>query len=238
MTHNRVIILAAAAVISLTACSEKTSGGEASSNDVPADAAATVRHAIADHGPDWASSVDDFASIMPGTVGILVHDVSRPQAADMCSELNGWIGGDYALAVETTHGDDLAVCSRIDASQRSDAAGDESAPPREHKRATEHAETPESTPTPTTAPTTSIDSPAYNENGDTWLSTDLEDIDLPEVRQIQEQLVLRGYSVVVDGSYGPQTAAAVRQFQTDHGITVDGIIGPETFRYLVYVSGN
>ncbi|MBI3957093.1 MAG: peptidoglycan-binding protein [Candidatus Kerfeldbacteria bacterium] len=35
------------------------------------------------------------------------------------------------------------------------------------------------------------------------------------VRVVQQQLVSLGYSVTVDSSYGPQTAAAVRQFQTD-----------------------
>ena len=36
----------------------------------------------------------------------------------------------------------------------------------------------------------------------------------------------------VDGFYGPNTEAAVKQFQTDEGITVDGVVGPESYNKL------
>jgi peptidoglycan hydrolase-like protein with peptidoglycan-binding domain len=29
----------------------------------------------------------------------------------------------------------------------------------------------------------------------------------------------------IDGAFGPRTAAAVRAYQTDHGVTVDAIVG-------------
>ncbi|WP_081485090.1 peptidoglycan-binding domain-containing protein [Crocosphaera watsonii] len=32
--------------------------------------------------------------------------------------------------------------------------------------------------------------------------------------------------------YGPKTEAAVRQFQTDQGIMIDGVVGPETYGQL------
>jgi len=45
---------------------------------------------------------------------------------------------------------------------------------------------------------------------------------------IQAALYSRGYNVTPDGTYGPATEAAVRAFQRDQGITVDGIAGPVT----------
>lgn len=36
----------------------------------------------------------------------------------------------------------------------------------------------------------------------------------------------------IDGFYRPKTEAAIRQFQTDQGITVDGVVGPETYQKL------
>jgi peptidoglycan hydrolase-like protein with peptidoglycan-binding domain len=38
--------------------------------------------------------------------------------------------------------------------------------------------------------------------------------------------------VPADGYYGPYTAHATRQWQTDHHLTVDGLIGPNTWRSL------
>lgn len=38
--------------------------------------------------------------------------------------------------------------------------------------------------------------------------------------------------VPVDGSFGPQTAFAVKQFQTYHHLTVDGVVGPQTISAL------
>lgn len=41
-----------------------------------------------------------------------------------------------------------------------------------------------------------------------------------------------GQKVIVDGSYGPQTASAVRAFQRATGIIVDGKVGPQTWKRL------
>lgn len=50
-----------------------------------------------------------------------------------------------------------------------------------------------------------------------------------EVRYLQENLAGLGYPVgTPDGSYGPKTAEAVRQFQKDYGLTVDGNAGNAT----------
>jgi hypothetical protein len=42
-----------------------------------------------------------------------------------------------------------------------------------------------------------------------------------------------GYSIAVDGIFGPATNTAVRDFQTKYGLNVDGIVGPKTWQALV-----
>lgn len=49
-----------------------------------------------------------------------------------------------------------------------------------------------------------------------------------EVRELQKLLVRAGYSIKVDGDFGPSTRTAVRQFQRDNGLQVDGKVGPNT----------
>lgn len=54
-----------------------------------------------------------------------------------------------------------------------------------------------------------------------------------EVRSIQKKLKELGlYKGSIDGIYGTQTQSAVRSFQRNCGITVDGIAGPKTLLYL------
>ena len=49
----------------------------------------------------------------------------------------------------------------------------------------------------------------------------------------QEHLISAGYRIRVDGGFGANTLAAVEAFQSAHGLTVDGIIGPETWHALL-----
>ncbi len=54
-----------------------------------------------------------------------------------------------------------------------------------------------------------------------------------EVRKIQEKLKRWGYySGSVDGIYGSKTEAAVKKFQKNNGLTVDGIAGKKTLEAM------
>ncbi len=54
------------------------------------------------------------------------------------------------------------------------------------------------------------------------------------VRAVQSQLAARGVDVEVDGNFGPQTDAAVREFQGRvDGLAVDGVVGPQTWAALL-----
>ena len=60
-----------------------------------------------------------------------------------------------------------------------------------------------------------------------------------EVRQIQSKLRELGlYSGSIDGIYGTATQKAVRQFQKNCGLTVDGIAGRKTLLYLGDIIGS
>lgn len=53
------------------------------------------------------------------------------------------------------------------------------------------------------------------------------------VEYAQQQLVDAGYGPLeIDGKFGPKTEAAVRAYQQDHGLTVDGKLGKHTLRSL------
>lgn len=54
------------------------------------------------------------------------------------------------------------------------------------------------------------------------------------IREIQQALVSRGYSIgVVDGVAGPGTYEGIQQFQEDEGLSVDGQVGPATREKLL-----
>ncbi|UKS26498.1 spore cortex-lytic enzyme [Paenibacillus sp. HWE-109] len=63
------------------------------------------------------------------------------------------------------------------------------------------------------------------QNGDVW--------------DAQFRLKMLGYyTQPVDGKYGPVTAAAVRNFQYNYGLTVDGLVGANTWQSLRKYSVN
>ena len=49
-----------------------------------------------------------------------------------------------------------------------------------------------------------------------------------DVSKLQTTLKNAGYNIDVDGSFGPQTLAAVKDYQKSNGLTVDGMVGPQT----------
>ena len=53
------------------------------------------------------------------------------------------------------------------------------------------------------------------------------------VSAAQRQLAKHGYPLTIDGAFGTLTADAAREFQRAQGLTVDGIVGQQTWRTLV-----
>lgn len=57
------------------------------------------------------------------------------------------------------------------------------------------------------------------------------------VKGIQATLSCLGYDVgVADGVFGTKTESAVRLFQQRKGLTIDGIVGKQTYHYLSFAS--
>ncbi len=53
-----------------------------------------------------------------------------------------------------------------------------------------------------------------------------------DVRTLQTLLGDKGYTVLVDGIFGNKTYEAVKVFQADRGLTVDGVVGVNTWKKL------
>ncbi len=53
-----------------------------------------------------------------------------------------------------------------------------------------------------------------------------------KVRELQSLLRRGGYTVDVDGDFGPATKRALEAFQEDAGLEVDGLVGPKTWQAL------
>ncbi|MCW2752497.1 MAG: cwlA [Aeromicrobium sp.] len=55
----------------------------------------------------------------------------------------------------------------------------------------------------------------------------------PDVQELQDALLALGYTPEDNGIYGAATTSAVRSFQADHGLDVDGLAGPDTWLALI-----
>lgn len=53
-----------------------------------------------------------------------------------------------------------------------------------------------------------------------------------DVKELQRLLNANGFSLTVDGAWGDKTEAAVRKYQQQKGLTVDGIVGAKTWGSL------
>lgn len=51
-----------------------------------------------------------------------------------------------------------------------------------------------------------------------------------DVRQLHQHFKDLGSNILVDGKFGPQSQAIVREFQKQKGLSVDGIVGPDTWK--------
>ncbi len=74
--------------------------------------------------------------------------------------------------------------------------------------------------------------PSVYQDGEIWLTTELAGHAIPAVREVQQALNRAGFPVVVDSRYDIHTEAAVTAFQQARGLTVDGIVGPQTMAAL------
>ncbi len=57
-----------------------------------------------------------------------------------------------------------------------------------------------------------------------------------DVRTAQTMLSLAGFIIGIDGIFGSETDSAVRGFQSKYGLTVDGIVGSNTWNALSAVT--
>jgi peptidoglycan hydrolase-like protein with peptidoglycan-binding domain len=52
-------------------------------------------------------------------------------------------------------------------------------------------------------------------------------------RTLQDLLNAHGSTLAIDGAFGPKTDAAVRHFQQSKGLTVDGVVGAQTWAAVI-----
>lgn len=82
------------------------------------------------------------------------------------------------------------------------------------------------TPTPVPSPVPAPQGPAFPGESLSLQSPQLHD---NNVRTWQQKMSDRGWTITVDGWYGPSSQATCKAFQQEKGLTVDGIVGPKTW---------
>jgi peptidoglycan hydrolase-like protein with peptidoglycan-binding domain len=54
------------------------------------------------------------------------------------------------------------------------------------------------------------------------------------VSEFQKRLYKLGYEIgEIDGIQGIKTISAIRKFQLDNQLTIDGVVGPQTWKNLI-----
>lgn len=57
----------------------------------------------------------------------------------------------------------------------------------------------------------------------------------PKVVELQNALKSRGYTISSDGVFGKKTESALMDYQRKHGLSPNGIVGPRTTAYLLFI---
>jgi N-acetylmuramoyl-L-alanine amidase/Putative peptidoglycan binding domain len=81
-------------------------------------------------------------------------------------------------------------------------------------------------PTPTPQPPPSGNVPAWPGRYLTLTNPMMQGAD---IEQWQAQMAHRGWTIGVDGYYGPQSEGVCISFQSEKGLNIDGVVGPETW---------
>lgn len=193
---------------------------------------------------DWESPAlvgDWVVSVADALAGTVFHRVVLPLAADAGlrhASFDGrfWVGSfdgaDRGSALTTVAIDfAAAVPAAVDLGCLADAivtidrAGDPPPTPVVPPAAT-----------PSTDPASAGCDGVYDDAGSGELPIRRCTRGLP-VEVVQTLLVLAGYDVDPDGYFGPGTTATVVQFQRDHGLADDALVGPLTWAQLLRSAG-
>ena len=94
-------------------------------------------------------------------------------------------------------------------------------------------------PTPTPTPPPGVKAPPFPYPASDYIGTARQDphchsgcyggVDSTNCQTWQRQMANRGWSIGVDGCFGPQSESVCRQFQAEKGLSVDGLVGPNTW---------